>query len=143
MKNRYMTQQYFDMMAVMVAQVAVYKGESEEETFSELLPNINHSYDDPLESGEVVKAAKKIRKIVKEFLPIEETSGNFTQLKFCVKNYEAGGKKRKKSIFGGTKLNYEKSSIQNKADLCIRNMACYVMDTSSGRIPFAPDGWKL
>ena len=137
-----MTQPYFDMIAVLVAQVSVYKGESEEEVFSELLPNLMHSYDDPLELKEVVRAAKKIREIMKDFFLIEETSGNFTQLKFCLKNYEPGGKRKKKRLLAGAWFNYEKNPLQNKADECIKNILCYVMNTNSGKIPIHPDGWK-
>lgn len=139
-----MTQQYFDMAAVVVAQVAVFTGKTEEQVFEEIMTStlVKRAYDDTLESAEVVKSAKRIREILKEFFPIEETSENFTQLKFCVRNYKPDGRKRRKRLFGGTKFNYEKSPINNLAENCVTNMTCYVFNTYSGTIPIHPNGWK-
>jgi hypothetical protein len=92
---------------------------------------------------EVVSAATKIREIVRKWAPCEESAGNFTQLKYCTKVYEPDGRTRRKRLLAGTKFNYEKTPIINKVDKCITNMACYIMHTTSGKIPFVPDGWRL
>ena len=137
-----MTQGYFNMIAVSVAQVAVHTGKSEHDTLKELLPNLDHPYADPLEVSEIGRVAKEIREMVKGMF-MSEAAGNFTQLKYCIKHYGIDGKKLRKRIFGGARFVHEKVEIQNKADMCLRDIACHMLNSTSGKTPLAPDGWHL
>lgn len=139
----YMPQDVFDMAVATSVKLHVGNGIPVPELLDQIGRPYAKAYPGDDFYGELSDAVEKILKSFRSKLEDEQLPSAMTQMQFCLKNFHADGRRKKKRLFGGTLFTRSKEPVPNRVDRCVLNLIKFHAGTEHGLFPRAPAGWTL